>query len=421
MLPNMPRLERRNTATLPGPAESRFDVVHWDDDLPGLGLRVLRSGTRNWVFRYRIGKRQRVITLGRLSSLTPTDARSMARDIAAKARLGHDEQADILARKAEPVSPKTETFLEIVDLYLTHVVSAKRPRTQVERKRHLSRDWTFLARKPVGEIGRREIATHLLKLSGKHGPIAANRSRATLNALFVWAIQQGFLDLNPVVGTVAPAEEKPRDRVLTEEELCAIWQSTTSASDYNRIVRLLILTGQRREEIAGMRWSEIDLDAEIFTMSAERTKNKRSHIVPLSRQVLDILKTIPMRANRDLLFGEGKGSFSGWSRSKQRLDQRSGVNDWTLHDLRRSAVTGMAELGCQPHVIEAVVNHVSGHKAGVAGTYNRATYAPEKRIALQTWANHLSSVLNSGPPAQNSERSVPDRKADISNKNRGSS
>lgn len=389
----MPKLERRNTATLPGPEEGRFDIVHWDDDLPGLGLRVLRSGTRNWVFRYRVGKRQRVITLGRLSSMTPTEARSKARDIAAKARLGHDEQAEIVARKTEAVLPKTETFVEIAELYLTHVVSAKRPRTQVERRRHLGRDWAFLAKKPAGEIGRREIAAHLLKLSSEHGPIAANRSRATLNALFVWAIQQGFLDLNPIVGTVAPAEERTRDRVLTNEELRAIWQSTTNASDYNRIVRLLILTGQRREEIAGMRWSEVDLDAEVFTMLADRTKNKRSHSVPLSKQALDILKAIPRRANRDLLFGEGEGSFSGWSRSKQRLDQRAGVQDWTLHDLRRSAVTGMAELGCQPHVIEAVVNHVSGHKAGVAGIYNRATYSAEKRVALQMWADHVSSLV----------------------------
>lgn len=407
----MPKLERRNTTTLPGPAEDRFDIVHWDDDLPGLGLRVLRSGTRNWVFRYRVGKRQRVITLGRLSSMTPTDARSMARDIAAKARLGHDEQAEILARKNDTVLPKTETFAETADLYLTHVVSSKRPRTQIERRRHLSRDWAFLAERPVGEIGRREIATHLLKLNREHGPIAANRSRATLNALFVWAIQQGFLDLNPVVGTVAPAEEETRDRVLTKEELRAIWQSTTNASDYNRIVRLLILTGQRRQEIAGMLWSEIDLDGEVFTMSAERTKNKRSHSVPLSKQALDIVMATPMRANRDLLFGEGKGSFSGWSRSKQRLDQRSGVGNWTLHDLRRSTVTGMAELGCQPHVIEAVVNHVSGHKAGVAGIYNRATYAAEKRIALQMWADHLSSVVRANSPPQNLKRPVSDREA----------
>jgi len=200
--------------------------------------------------------------------MAPADVRSQARDIAAKARLGHDEQADILARKTEAVHPKTETFVGIAELYLTHVVSAKRPRTQVERRRHLSRGWAFLAEKSIGEIGRREIATQLFKLNREHGPIAANRSRATLNALFVWAIQQGFLDVNQVVGTVAPAKEKTRDHVLTNQELCAIWQSTENASDYNRIVRLLILTGQRREEIAGIRWSEIDQETSVFTMSA---------------------------------------------------------------------------------------------------------------------------------------------------------
>ena len=390
----MPKLERRNTTTLPGPENGRFDIVHWDDELPGLGLRVLRSGTRNWVFRYRVGKRQRVITLGRLNSLTPTGARSKARDIAAKARLGHDEQAEAFARKANAALPKTEAFGDIANLYLAHVVSGKRPRTQVERRRHLNRDWAFLAKKSANEIGRREIAAQLLKLSRQHGPVAANRSRATLHALFVWTIQQGFVDVNPVVGTVAPTKEQTRDRVLTRDELIAVWQATADPGDYNRIVRLLILTGQRREEIAGLRWSEIDLDARLISLSVERTKNKRSHMIPLSDSALAVIESTPRRQNRDMLFGEGAGAFSGWSRSKQRLDRRSEVRDWTLHDLRRSAVTGMAELGCQPHVIEAVVNHVSGHKAGVAGIYNRATYSNEKRIALQMWADYIEKAVS---------------------------
>lgn len=390
----MPKLDRRTATNLPGPGGERFDVVHWDDDQPGLGLRILRSGTRNWVVRYRVGTRQRVVTLGRVATLTPTEARSRAREIAAKAKLGHDEQADIQSRKAHADRPKVDTFAEVAEAYLKHVVSHKRPRTQTERKRHLARDWRFLHELSIGEITRRQIAARLLDLRIHHGPIAANRSRGTLNALFVWSMQQGIVETNPVAGTARPAEEVTRDRVLTRDEVKAIWQGTSGVGDYNKIVRLLVLTGQRREEIAAMRWSELDFERSLWTIPSERTKNKRPHDVPLSTQVVGILNDAPERPERDLLFGEGKGAFSGWSQSKQRLDRRSAVSGWTLHDLRRTVVTGMAELGTQPHVIEAVVNHVSGHRAGVAGTYNRAIYATEKRAALEIWADHIEDMVS---------------------------
>jgi integrase len=177
--------------------------------------------------------------------------------------------------------------------------------------------------------------------------------------------------------------------------LRAVWLASDPSTDYGAIIRVLLLTGQRREEVGGMRWGELDLDRAKWTLPPERTKNGRPHHVPLSRQAVSILAVRPRLDSREAVFGrsDGKG-FSGWSKCKQRLDAEVMLaKPWVVHDLRRSVVTGMAEIGVAPHVIEAIVNHVSGHKGGVAGIYNRATLMPERTVALQRWADHLESLL----------------------------
>ncbi len=198
---------------------------------------------------------------------------------------------------------------------------------------------------------------------------------------------------NPVVGTNKSTDEVSRDRVLSDKELAAIWNAC-SEDDYGRILRLLALTGQRREEVAAIAHSEIN--GTLWTLSAARTKNGREHEVPLSDQALNIIESVPRRDDRDLLFGAGAGPFSGFSKAKAAMDTRLGkkVAPWRLHDLRRTAATGMARLGVQPHVIEAVLNHISGHKAGVAGVYNRATYRTEKEAALKLWAEHVQQIAS---------------------------
>ena len=225
--------------------------------------------------------------------------------------------------------------------------------------------------------------------------MAADRARATLSATFAWAIGEGLCETNPVDGTNKASEEQPRDRVLSDAELAAIWNADTPG-DYGNIVKLLALTAQRREEIGSLRWSELEGEGEkaLIALPAERTKNNRQHDVPLSKAARSILDDIPKRGERDLIFGEGAGGFSGWSKAKAAMDERLGkaVKPWTLHDLRRTAATRMADLGVQPHVIEAALNHVSGHKGGVAGIYNRSTYAAEKRAALDLWAGHIKII-----------------------------
>jgi integrase len=160
---------------------------------------------------------------------------------------------------------------------------------------------------------------------------------------------------------------------------------------FSEIVRLLLLTGQRRNEIGHLQWSEIDLSRKLIVLPPERVKNGRQHEIPLSRQALTVVERLPRRNSSPFLFSDKQG-FNDWDGAKQQLDKRVGIAPFTLHDLRRTCATGMAELGVQPHIIEAVLNHVSGHKAGVAGIYNRARYEADMRQALQLWADHLDQI-----------------------------
>jgi integrase len=401
----------------------KTEAIFFDDDMPGFGLRLRAGGSASWIAQYRIGPKQSRATLGKLATLDPDEARKAARKVLAKADLGEDHQAQRRAREAKAAL----TFGAVADLYIKRAVeTSQRPKTQAERRRHLDRDWRPFRSRPVHEIDRRDVAARLQVVAEEHGPIASNRARGTLSTFFAWAIAQGLSDTNPVIGTAPVGTERARDRVLTTAEIRSIWRAAGD-DDHAQILRLLLLTGQRRNEVAGLGWSELDLDAAMWTLPRERSKNGRPHDVPLSDQAIAILRALQIKRNglkeddarlkRVLVFGQGKGAFSGWSKCKERLDGRMArqraerrlgrpltkgekpepgdrLAPWTLHDLRRTTVTGMNELGIAPHVVEAVVNHLSGRaRAGVAGVYNRATYLPEKRAALARWAEHLMSEI----------------------------
>jgi integrase len=188
--------------------------------------------------------------------------------------------------------------------------------------------------------------------------------------------------------------------VLTDSELAAIWNACDDGSEHSRIIRLLILLGARRGEIGGMAWSELDLEGPqpSWTLAASRSKNKRQHVLPLMPMALNIIRSIPRQASRDQLFGSRcVDGFTTWVREKRRLDERAGVSAWTVHDVRRSVATKMADIGIQPHIIEQVLNHQSGHKGGVAGIYNRSSYEREVRQALALWEDHLRTLLDGTP------------------------
>jgi integrase len=210
-----------------------------------------------------------------------------------------------------------------------------------------------------------------------------------------WAIRQGIdLPGNPVTGTNRPALPLSRDRVLTDAELGAIL-AACGQNAYGRIVRLLALTAQRRNEVGGMRWAEIDLDGAVWRLPKARTKNGREHTVPLSGAAVAILQEQHASLAADG-FVFGVRPFTDWSKGKTALDGCLDVQPWRLHDLRRTAATVMADrLGVLPHIVEAILNHVGEHRRGVAGIYNRARYEADMRAALDRWAAHLTALAGS--------------------------
>jgi integrase len=279
-----------------------------------------------------------------------------------------------------------------------------RPRYYSEVARQLERDWKPLHGHAVDGITRQAIVGIVDDISTAQGDVAADRARTALGGLFGWAIERGYCDTNPTMNISPRAHDRDRDRVLTESEIVEVWRASGD-DDYGSIVKLLILTGQRRQEIGDLGWPEIDLEKHQIDLPGERTKNHRPHVVPISGPALAVLARIPRRAGRDLLFGLRTGGFSGWSKAKAELEARingarklSGIDkpmpSWHLHDLRRTFVTCINELGfAQPHVVEAAINHVSGHLAGVAGVYNKAAYLAERRQALETWGAHVAALV----------------------------
>lgn len=305
--------------------------------------------------------------------------------------------ADPQAEKTAARAPKARemTLGDVVDRYLPFAERKLKASTYAGVVLHLRKHWQPLHAHEIQNLERRHVAAELGRIAASSGPYGANRSRAALSALFAWSIGEGLAGANPVVGTNKATDEIARNRVLSGNEAGLIWRHA-GTGQYGAIVRLLLLTGQRREEVAAMQWPELDLDKGIWSLPASRTKNALPHDVPLSDVAIDLLAARGRQPRRDLVFGEGVGPFQGWSNAKSALDKRlqsAGMTaPWRLHDLRRTAATGMADLGVQPHVVEAVLNHVSGHKSGVAGIYNRAAYASEKRAALALWASHVMAL-----------------------------
>jgi integrase len=405
-------------ATIDGLAlpSGKGEMIYFDEEVPGFGLRLREGGSRTYIVQYALGGRQRRMTLGAAKMLKAAKARMTACEILAKVRLGHDPAGDrVLAR----MQASDEPLGAIVGRFLTRQERRVRARTYTDLKRYLERYWKPLHELHVLKISRATVADRLGKIAKEHGAVSADRARAALSSFFTWAIGEGLCDINPVVGTNKHFDGvKSRDRVLNDRELVTIWNALPD-SDYSAIVQLLILTGQRREEIGGLRWAEIDLKGWLITLPPTRTKNNRPHDVPLPDIAVSILKSRPARAGRDMVFGDGprardgqdrddrkEGGFQGWSKSKAALDKEiekkaktardkltTSIGSWRLHDIRRTVATRMAELGVQPHVIEAVLNHVSGHKAGVAGVYNRSSYAAEKKAALELWGNYVQGLL----------------------------
>ena len=391
------KLTQKSAATACKLPDGKTEQFFWDDDLKGFGLRLRNEGGklhRSWVVQYRTRGRQRRLTVAQFDKLKAEQARGAAKLIFAKVALGEDPAAT----KEKERASGARTLRTIVVDYLAMKESTLRPESYRITKGYLLTGYHFrpLHSSAIAAIDRADIAPCLNKIIRESGRVTASRARAALSTLFVWAMKQGHCDRNPVAATEDPGPAEARERVLSDSEIGAIWNAC-GEDDYGKIIKLLVLTACRREEIGGLRWTEIDRDAATITLPASRVKNGHEHTLPLTTLALEIIGSIEQVVGRDHLFGDRSvNGFTGWGAAKDDLDQRlDKVAEWRLHDLRRSVATWLAEHGdVEPHVIEAILNHYSGHRSGDAGTYNRAKYARQMRAALSLWDDHLRSLLD---------------------------
>jgi integrase len=389
------KLTQKAVAALTLPV-GKTDVIHFDDEISGFGYR-LRKGAggkllRSWVCQYRHAGASRRLLLGAATVLGAEQARLMAKKALGRVANGEDPQAHKLDRRDKD----RHTLRTTVADYLAIKQRAVRARTYTEQARYLTGAYFKpLHSLALDQITRKDVASRLNRISLESSSIVAARARAQLSALFSWALAHGLCEANPVVGTLAPKGGQPRERVLSDAELAAIWRACGD-DDHGRCIKLLILTGGRRQEIGGIAFSEIDLERGTWTLPASRSKNGRAHTLPLLPAMRAIIEAVPRMVGRDQLFGARANGFTGWSRGRTALDQRAGVRDWTVHDIRRSVATKLADIGVLPHVIEQILNHQSGHKRGPAGIYNRSSYEREVRAALATWHDHLRTLIAGG-------------------------
>jgi integrase len=380
--------------------EGKTDAIYFDDDIPGFGYRLRASGDkvgRSWVAQYRHAGQTRRITLGSAAVLSSEQARGEAKRILAQAALKQDPASE---RKRRATADRF-TFIALVEQYLATKESTVRSRTFTETKRYLQSSAYFgpLFNVPVDAITRRDVAARVLVITQKNGQVAAARARTALSAMFTWAMEHGLAESNPTIGSAKPKAPPSRERVLSDQELLAIWKATGDETDFNRIVRLLITTGQRRSEVGGIAWTEIDTERTKWTIPAERAKNGRGHEVPLGSLAAEIIASVPEVVDRNLLFGvRNDRGFSSWAEHKRQVDKRLGdqVKPWTLHDLRRTAATRMCDIGIEPHVVEQILNHQSGTRrglSGVGGVYNKSKYAIAVLKAVEQWDRHLRALI----------------------------
>jgi integrase len=433
-----------SVSTVKAAEKGERDRFLWDAELKGFGLKVTPAGSKVYIFQYRPKRRgesattpTKRYTIGKHGPLTPSQARDRAKDLAEQVRKGgdpiEDEKAALEAEKhkareaAEKAKAETElAFSRYAGLWLDHYENEKGRRPASVRlaasivRNHLK---PTLGDKPMPHITRADLQPIIdaipLKQKGIRRAVFAYAS-----VLFGWAVKRGDIDANPFRQMAKPEAPKSRDRVLSDAELVRVWRATFEASDlFGPFFRLLVLTGQRRDEVAGMSWAELDRASATWTIPAARAKNGAAQIVPLSAPAVAELDALAKLGERDkagklivawpkagLTFTTtGKTPISGLTKAKRALDEavaidggkdaeRNPLPDWRVHDLRRTVATGLQRLGVRFEVTEAVLNHVSGAKGGIAGIYQRHDWKEEKRAALDAWGRHVEAVLK---PADN--------------------
>ena len=388
------KLTQRKIENLECPAGKR-DMMVFDDEQAGLGVRVTASGGKSFLAQYTLAGAKRRVPLGSCNAIPLASAREAARAILGDVAKGRDPAHDRVQKAVEAKRKAARdilTFDALIGQWASLRLADRRASYAAEAVRALRHAFGKKLNAPAADLKRTDVV-RVLDALAKDGKVAMASSTAAYGrACYQWAVKRGSISENPFANLpVAPAEK--RDRVLSDEELSAVWKATDRPGPYNAIVRTLVLTGQRREEVAGMTWAELDDNLSSWTIPASRAKNGVAHVVPLSVPVQALLRGVPRQAGNDLVFPGLRGPFSGFGKAKAQLDEASGVTDWRLHDIRRTMATGLQKLGVRLEVTEAVLNHVAGSRAGIVGIYQRHDYATEKRAALTAWGQHVAAIV----------------------------
>lgn len=402
---------------------SKTRLEYWDAFLEGFGYRTSAPGKGSFFVMFRLDGKQRRLTLGRYPAMTLAVARAKAGEALQAAKENRNPAIEEATRQREEGEKRSRTMTLAVEEFLK-LYPRYRPSTRAEVARLLRREvLPTLGERSISGITRRDIARVVNAVSDRGAHTTANRVLAYLGAFFTWLVERGELDATPILNLAKPAKERSRDRVLTDGELRAVWLAGEKmGAPFGSLVQLLLLTAQRRDEVAGMSRSDLDLAAGIWILAREQTKPDRRHEVPLSSLARSIIKGLPDRG--DLIFramsvrktaDTTPRHISGWSTFKRRLDEKAleilqavenkeaekvrrkpkavTLPQYGLQDLRRTVASGMARLGIAPHVVERLLNHSAGTIRGVAAVYNRHSYGPETRHAVDVWESHISGLL----------------------------
>jgi len=377
------------------PQAKRYEVH--DLLCPGMRVRVSAQGQKVFSVKFRYGLDQKRMKLGVFPRITLATAREKAMDILRQV----DEGIDPTRRRRSPDMKVESVCREFIRLH-----AQARNKSWREAERILEREFvgTF-GQRDIREIKRFDVLEIMDAAVARGSTYQANRILSNIRKLFNWCVERGIVETSPITGLKAPTKEESRDRVLEDDEIFRLLRACCNdVYPFRQFVPILLATAQRRGELAEMRWSEVDLDAKQWVIPADRSKNGKPHVVPLSPYALDVLNEVPRFLDCDYVFTTTRNSpVSGFSKMLRRLSEGSQTSDWRLHDLRRTAASGMARAGVAPHVVEKVLNHISGTISGVAAVYNRYGYDREKREALETWGEYLAQ-LSGQSSAQNAHR-----------------
>lgn len=395
------RITKRAVDALSGGAK---EVFLWDDELKGFGLRVTALGAKSYVLQYRMGGREatskRYTIGGHGSPWTPETARREAIRLLIMVRQGTDPVAADKERRRQAVDLAFDSYCEIfTKKYLQIRWKQWKLGSGVLNREAIP----VLRAKPLPQIKRADLNGIWDRLADR--PAVARLTHATLRKLFRWAVSRGDLERSPMEGIEAPPAVPARDRVLSDAELSVLLPLLNALGEpFDSFFWLLLLTAQRREEVARLTWAELDRAESEWVLPSSRTKNAKAQHVPLSDAAVAVLDSIAGSnawPQGGLIFSTtGKTPVSGFSKAKKRLDvamaKRLGdrFSPWRIHDIRRTVATGLQRLGTRLEVTEAVLNHVSGSRSGIVGVYQRHDWKAEKRAALSAWADHLLKLAS---------------------------